>query len=172
MFRSVLVAMLLVLVVNAAHAWDPASEAKAIEAIAEFRKADPDLDAFFRQAHGYAVFPEITKGAVGIGGARGEGTVFQGGSSIGSSTVTQVTIGLQLGGQTYREIIFFENAAALDGFKRGNYEVAAGASAVAVQTGASRTANYEHGVAIFTMAKGGLMFEASIGGQKFTYEPK
>jgi hypothetical protein len=78
----------------------------------------------------------------------------------------------QLLSQTYREAIFFKDKTALDNFKKGNFELAAEASAVAVKTGASKTADYANGVAIFTMAKGGLMFEASVGGQKFTYEPK
>ena len=144
----------------------------AHSAIAEFKKADPGIDVFFNESHGYAVFPEITKGAIGIGGAAGDGTVFERGSSIGASTMSQVTIGLQLGGQTYREIIFFKDKAALDRFKGGNYEVAAGASAIAAKEGASKTAAYDNGVAVFTMGTGGLMFEASIGGQKFSYEPK
>jgi lipid-binding SYLF domain-containing protein len=169
---SGLVAACLLVVGAAASAWDAEGEKNALAAIEEFKKADPSIDAFFNDAHGYAVFPEITKGAIGIGGAAGDGTVFQGGSSIGSSSMSQVTIGLQLGGQTYREAIFFENEAALENFKKGNYEVAAGASAIAVKAGASKTAGYEHGVAIFTMGIGGLMFEASIGGQKFTYEPR
>jgi lipid-binding SYLF domain-containing protein len=152
--------------------WDPANEKKALEGIAEFKKADPSIDTFFKDAHGYAVFPEITKGAVGIGGAAGDGTVFEGGAGVGSTSMTQVTIGLQLGGQTYREVIFFKDKAALDNFKAGNFEVAAGASAIAAKDGASKTAGYNNGVAIFTMGIGGLMFEASIGGQKFTYEPK
>jgi lipid-binding SYLF domain-containing protein len=155
-----------------AFGWDPAGEKEALAAITEFKKADPGIETFFNEAYGYAIFPEITKGAIGIGGAQGDGTVFEGGGSIGSSTMTQVTIGLQLGGQTYREAIFFKDKAALDDFKRGNYEVAAGASAIAVKKGASRTADYQHGVAIFTMGIGGLMFEASIGGQKFSYDPK
>ena len=86
--------------------------------------------------------------------------------------MSQATIGLQLGGQTYREAIFFKDKSALDNFKLGNFELAAGASAVAVKSGASKTAGYNNGVAIFTMAKGGLMFEAAVGGQKFTYQPK
>jgi lipid-binding SYLF domain-containing protein len=164
--------MIVGIVGTAVAAWDPANEKKALEAIAEFKKADPSIDTFFRDAHGYAVFPEITKGAVGIGGAAGDGTVFEGGAGVGSTSMTQVTIGLQLGGQTYREIIFFKDKAALDNFKAGNFEVAANASAIAVKEGASKTAGYNNGVAIFTMGIGGLMFEASIGGQKFTYEPK
>jgi lipid-binding SYLF domain-containing protein len=164
----------LAVVIGAANAaaWDAAGEQRAKEAIAEFKKADPGIDAFFNEAHGYAVFPEITKGAIGIGGAQGDGTVFEGHKAIGSSSMTQVTIGLQLGGQTYREIIFFKDKATLDNFKLGNYEVAAGASAIALTEGASKTADYNNGVAIFTMGTGGLMFEAAIGGQKFSYEPR
>ena len=169
---SGLVAACLLVVSTAAAAWDPEAEKHALDAIEEFKKADPSMEAFFNEAYGYAVFPEITKGAIGIGGAGGDGTVFQGGSSIGSSSMSQVTIGLQLGGQTYREAIFFKDKAALDDFKQGNFEVAAGASAIAVQSGASKAAGYEQGVAIFTMGTGGLMFEAAIGGQKFSFEPK
>lgn len=171
-FISGLVAACLIAGAGTAFAWDAAGEKNALAAIAEFKTADPSIDTFFKEAYGYAIFPEITKGAVGIGGAGGDGTVFQGGESIGSSSMSQVTIGLQLGGQTYREAIFFKDAAALDSFKKGNYEMAAEASAVAVKSGASKNAGYERGVAIFTMAKGGLMFEASIGGQKFGFEPK
>jgi lipid-binding SYLF domain-containing protein len=98
--------------------------------------------------------------------------VFQGGKSIGSTVMSQVTIGLQLGGQTYSEIIFFQNQAALDAFTKGNYEFSANASAIAAKEGASKTANYNMGVAIFTAGPEGLMFEASVGGQKFSYTPK
>jgi len=152
--------------------WDPDNEKQAISAVDEFKRADPGMDSFFNNAYGYAVFPKITKAGIGIGGAGGDGTVFQAGNSIGSSSMTQLTVGLQLGGQTYREAIFFKDKAALDNFKQGNFEVAAGLSAVAVKSGASKTADYNHGVAIFTMEEGGLMFEASVGGQKFSYEPK
>ena len=136
------------------------------------RRRTRTWSAFFQNAYGYAVFPEITKGAIGIGGAAGEGTVYQGGQAIGSSSMTQLTLGLQLGGQTYREVIFFQDKIALDRFERSNYELTAGASAVAVKSGASRTANYDAGVAIFSMTTGGMMFEAAVGGQKFTFEPK
>lgn len=156
----------------AAAGWDPANEQQARDTIAAFKKTDPGIETFFKQAHAYAVFPEITKGAIGIGGAAGDGTVFERGTAIGSSSVTQVTIGLQLGGQTYSEVIFFKDKAALDNFKGGDYEVAAGASAIALKDGVSKAAEYNNGVAIFTMGTGGLMFEASIGGQKFSFEPK
>lgn len=152
--------------------WDPANEERARNTIAVFKKTDPGIDTFFKEAHAYAVFPEITKGGIGIGGAAGDGTVFERGAAIGASSMTQVTIGLQLGGQTYSEIIFFKDKAALDNFKSGDYEVAAGASAIALKDGVSKTAEYNSGVAIFTMGTGGLMFEASIGGQKFSFEPK
>ena len=161
-----------VAVTTAAVAWDAAAEQKAHATIAQFKKTDPSLQAFFDKAYGYAVFPEITKGAIGIGGARGDGTVFEGGNAIGSTVMSQVTIGLQLGGQTYSEIIFFQNKAALDSFTKGNYEFSANASAIAAKEGASKTADYNMGVAIFTMGTEGLMFEASIGGQKFSYQPK
>jgi len=171
-FIAGLVAAFLVVGVGTAFGWDAEGEKKALATIAEFKKTDPSMDAFFKEAYGYAIFPEITKGGIGIGGAGGDGTVFEQGASVGSSSMSQVTIGLQLGGQTYREAIFFKDKTALDNFKHGNFEVAAGASAVAAKSGASKTAGYDNGVAIFTMAKGGLMFEASIGGQKFDYEPK
>lgn len=171
--KSSLIALCLLVVGGpVSAAWDPAAEQRARQAIEAFVAADPGLDTFFDEAHGYAVFPEITKGGFGIGGAHGGGTVFEQGRAIGFSTLTQATIGFQLGGQTYREIVFFRDRAALDRFKRGNFELAAGASAVAVTRGASRTAAYGQGVAVFTMTTGGLMFEASIGGQRFTFEPK
>jgi lipid-binding SYLF domain-containing protein len=169
---SSLVAACLMVGVGPAFAWDAASQKNAEATIAEFKRADPDMDAFFKNAYGYAIFPEITKGGFVVGGAGGDGTVFEQGAGVGSSEMSQVTVGLQAGGQTYREAIFFKDKAALDNFKKGNFELAAEASAVAVKTGASKTADYANGVAIFTMAKGGLMFEASVGGQKFTYEPK
>jgi len=169
---SGLAAACLAVGVSTAFGSDAAAEKQALAAIAEFKRADPSMNAFFKAAYGYAIFPEITKGAVGIGGAGGDGTVFKRGARVGASKMSQVTVGLQLGGQTYREAIFFKDKAALDNFKKGNFEFAAGASAVAVKSGASKTADYSNGVAIFTMAKGGLMFEASIGGQKFSYEPK
>jgi lipid-binding SYLF domain-containing protein len=171
-FLSGFAAAALLIGAGAAHGWDAAEEEEARQAIAAFKQADSGIENFFNEAYGYAVFPEITKGAVGIGGAGGDGIVFERGAGVGSSSVSQVTIGLQLGGQTYRQAIFFKDKAALDAFKQGNFEVAAGTSAVAVKEGVSKTIGYEKGVAIVTMAKGGLMFEASVGGQKFTYEPR
>jgi lipid-binding SYLF domain-containing protein len=150
---------------------DWAKEKKeAQEAVADFKKADPTMDKFFKNAAGYAVFPTVTKGAVGVGAARGGGVVYEKGKPVGRTTLTQVTVGFQLGGQAYREIIFFEDAETLDRFKRGKFEIAAQVSAVAATAGASADAKYTEGVAVFTTVKGGLMYEASIGGQKFSYE--
>ena len=150
--------------------WDPDRTAAARQAIKEFMNADPSLQRFFDAAHAYAVFPTVGKGGFGIGGAYGSGVVFRGVEVIGETSLTQLTIGLQLGGQAYREIIFFRDKATLAAFKRGNFELSAQASAVAATLGASVDADFENGVAVFTLAKGGLMYEASVGGQKFSYD--
>jgi lipid-binding SYLF domain-containing protein len=138
--------------------------------IAKFKEKDPGMAKVFADAYGYAIFPTVGKGAIGIGGARGKGDVFERGIRIGRSTLTQVTIGFQLGGQAYSEVIFFKDKTALDDFKRGNFEFDAQASAIALTARASRDLAYNRGVAIVTMAKGGLMYEASVGGQKFSYK--
>ena len=148
------------------------SESDVKVALEEFKKANAKIEPFINTAHGYAVFPSVGKGAIGIGGAYGDGLVYEKGVLIGSTSLSQVTIGFQLGGQAYRELICFQNKQALDNFKGGNFEFDAQASGVAITAGISFDAAYEHGVAIFTMAKGGLMYEASIGGQKFTFTPK
>jgi lipid-binding SYLF domain-containing protein len=142
----------------------------AEDTIQSFREKDPNIDEFFNEAYGYVVFPTVGKGAIGVGGAYGRGRVFERGSFIGKSELYQVTVGFQWGGQAYSEIIFFKDEEALDRFKGGNLELSAQASAVAVTAGAAATAAYEDGVAVFTLAKGGLMYEASIGGQTFTFE--
>ncbi len=145
---------------------------EAREVIAKFKEKDPSLDKFFKDAAGWAVFPTIAKGGLIVGGARGDGVVYQKDEVIGYSVVSQGTIGLQIGGQTYSEIVFFEDTAALNHFKAGHAELSAQASAVAITAGASADAGYAQGVAIFTMAKGGAMLEASIGGQGFSFEEK
>lgn len=136
---------------------------------AEFIKSDSLMQGLFSNAYAYVIFPNIGKGAIGIGGAAGNGIVFQNGTPLGSAKMKQVSIGFQLGGQTYREVIFFENAAALDRFQQNNFEFAAQASAVAATKGASANVKYRDGVMVFTQEKKGLMYEASIGGQKFDY---
>ena len=139
--------------------------------IATFKKTDPKIDKFFGSSVGYAVFPTIGKGGFVVGGAGGDGVLFVGGKPAGKASMGQASVGLQLGGQTFSEIIFFENASTLNDFKNGNFALAAQASAVALSAGAAAAANYEHGVAIFTATKTGLMYEASVGGQKFGYKP-
>ena len=160
--------------------------------IAEFQKI-PDVAAFFGNAHGYAIFPTIGKGGLGIGGSHGKGQVYVGGKVVGFTSTTDISVGLQAGGQAYSQVIFFENADALNKFTTGKFEFAASASAIAVQstagasagtegTGAnassSKTADkatanakYQDGIVVFTMAKGGLMYAATIAGQKYTYAP-
>ncbi len=137
-----------------------------------FQRMDSSLDRFFNSSAGYAVFPKVTKGAAGIGAAHGNGLVYQGGRIVGYTELTQATIGVQLGGQTYSELIFFQDAYNLDRFKRGEMQFSAQASAVAAAQGKAANADYAEGVAIFTMGESGLMFEASVGGQKFSYRDK
>ena len=164
------------LAMTTAWAWDPEEieerHAKATEAKAEMLDKDPDMQRFFDSAVAYVIIPTVGKGGIGIGGARGKGLLYEGGNITGEVTLTQLTIGFQWGGQAYSEFIFFKDDVALADFKRGNYELGAQASAVAVTAGASADANYSGGVAIFTQAKGGLMYEASVGGQKFKVELK
>jgi lipid-binding SYLF domain-containing protein len=139
--------------------------------IARFKKMDPSLNTFFNKAYAFAVFPNIGKGAIVIGGAYGKGKVYRNGRVIGSTSMTQVTVGAQLGGQGYSELIFFKDQAAFDQFKSENLKFDAQVSAVAVKYGGAASASYSKGVAVFVMTKAGLMFEASVGGQAFTYTP-
>jgi lipid-binding SYLF domain-containing protein len=145
---------------------------EAEHAVAEIQKADPGLKKkFFDHSAGYAVFPNVGKGGLVVGGAGGSGFLFEKGKAVGKTTLSQVTIGAQVGGQAYYEIIFFENAESLAAFKKGEWTMAAQVSAVVLRSGASADAAYKEGVAVFTLSKGGAMAEASVGGQKFTYHP-
>ena len=149
--------------------------------------------SFFSTAYGYAVFPTIGKGGLIVGAAHGNGHVYEKGKYIGNTSMTQVSVGFQAGGQAYSQIVFFEDKRALDEFTNGNFEFEAGASAVAITAAASGTAGtqgasagasggkkdantvgsaYYKGMAVFTIVKGGAMFQASVAGQKFTYKPK
>jgi lipid-binding SYLF domain-containing protein len=161
-------ALLLLLVPTPVARADPSDVAAVIK---KFKEKDPGMAKVFAGAYGYAVFPTVGKGGVGVGAARGKGYVYQRGRLIGRSTLTQVTIGLQLGGQVYSEVVFFKDGAALDNFKKGKLKLDAQASAIALTARASADLGYRKGVAIVTMAKGGLMYEASVGGQKFSYKP-
>jgi lipid-binding SYLF domain-containing protein len=172
----------------------PAAQARAddySDTIDVFRKAG-ESGQFFGKSYGYAVLPTIGKGGIGIGGAYGKGRVYARGAYVGDTSMAQLTVGFQLGGQAYSQIIFFEDKRAFDEFTSGNFEFGAQASAVAITAGAQAQAGtsgtgagasggqhdattaggYQKGMATFTVAKGGLMYEASIGGQKFSYKKK
>ena len=142
---------------------------KTIEALKKFKRIRR-LKPYFKEAAGFAVFPNIAKAGLGIGGARGNGEVFEDGKVIGSTTVTQLSFGFQLGGQAFSQIIFFQNKRDLDRFTDGNFEFGASASAALITEGANASVDYTNGVAVMTFSKGGLMYEASIGGQKFTFD--
>lgn len=158
----------------------------------EVFKKSPAVQPFFKTAYGYAVFPTIGKGGFGIGGAYGKGQVYQGGKVTGTASLVKVSVGFQWGGQAFSEIIFFEDERAYSDFTGGNFEFDASASAVAITagvqakagtegstagasagpaTGAQAETKYRRGMAVFVHAKGGLMYEAAIGGQKFNYKP-
>ncbi len=137
-----------------------------------YKTLDPSMKSFFTSSKGYAVFPTIGKGGFGVGGAYGKGVLYENGKHVGYCDLSQGSIGLQIGGQGYSEIIFFQTADALRTFKAGEFAFAGQVSGVAVKAGGSADADYQAGVAVFTRPKGGLMGEASIGGQNFTFEPK
>lgn len=172
--RNMLLAAIAALVIPASLMAQDADHAKlkadSEEARAQFIKSDNLLQSLFDNSYGYVIFPNVGKGAIGVGGAAGNGIVYEKGKVIGKAKMKQVTVGFQFGGQAYREVIFFENQAALDRFKEDKFEFAAQASAVAVDKGASANVNYKDGVMVFTQEKGGLMYEASIGGQKFDFD--
>ena len=142
------------------------------EALSQAQQNDPSLQNFIAKSAGYAVFPSIGKGAVGVGGAYGKGDLYQNHVVVGYCDVTQASIGFALGGQAYTEILVFENPAAVERFKNGNYRFNAQATAVAIKSGVGANAKFADGVAVFTMDEAGLMYEASVGGQKFSYQPR
>jgi len=146
------------------------SEEDVAEVIQKFEEGDPGMQAWFREAYGYAVFPSVGKGGIGIGGSHGKGLVYEQRQLVGKTTLTEVTIGFQLGGQAFSEVIFFKDKTAFDDFTRENFEFGAQVSAVALTAGVSADLAYSGGVAVVTATKGGLMYEASVGGQKFSYE--
>jgi lipid-binding SYLF domain-containing protein len=142
-------------------------------AIARLKGKDPGIRKWFdERSYGYVVFPGVGKAGLVVGGAHGRGQVYEQGKHIGYAELTQGTVGFQAGGQSFIEVIFFEDRTALNAFKEGNWEMGAQVSAVAVKQGASSAADYTKGICVFTMASGGLMAEATVGGQKFKYVPK
>jgi lipid-binding SYLF domain-containing protein len=145
---------------------------KAMAEREEWNKLDPGLEALAKKSEGYAFFPEIIKGGLGVGGAYGRGVVYEQNQPIGYADVTQGSVGLQAGGQTYSELIVFENKAAMDRFKKNQIDFGANASAIIAKTGAAANARFVDGVAVFVRPTAGAMAEAAIGGQRVTYVPK
>ena len=188
-FRFSILLVMMILVSNSPSLAQADSYSKTIEVF----KSSPAVQPFFEDAYGYAVFPTVGKGGIGIGGAYGKGQVYRGGKVTGTASLVKATIGFQLGGQAFSEIIFFQDKRAYDEFTSGSFEFDATASAVAITAGAQAKAgtegatagasagpatgtqartNYRKGMAVFVHTKGGLMYEAAIGGQKFSFKPK
>lgn len=140
------------------------------DAKAAFLKEDPEMAKFFNESYGYLIFPNVGKGGLGVGGAAGNGVAYEQGKMIGYAKLSQISIGFQAGGQAYREVVFFESSKEMERFKNNKIEFSAQVSAVAAASGASADAKYVEGVAVFTMTKGGLMYQASVGGQQFKYK--
>ena len=184
-FRSLKLAPVLFLIAGIAHA------GKYADTISMFRHAG-ESSTFFHKSYGYAVFPNVGEAGFVVGGALGKGHVYVHGRLIGDTTMGQVSVGFQAGGKAYSEIIFFQDKDALERFQSGTFEFSAGASAVAITAGASASAGtngasagasgtmdnartdgvYTNGMAVFTIAKGGLMYAATLAGQKFSYKPR
>ena len=146
--------------------------AKAEAALAKAEAQSPELTTLCRTSAGYAVFPSIGKGAIGVGGAYGKGALYEHDQFAGYCDMTQASVGLQVGAQAYTEILCFENEQALDKFKTNQMAFDAQATAVAIEAGAGKNFDYTNGVAVVTTDEKGLMAEASLGGQKFTYQPR
>jgi lipid-binding SYLF domain-containing protein len=142
------------------------------DALSQAQQNDPSLQNVIHDSAGYAVFPSVGKGAVGIGGAYGKGDDYEAGAVVGYCDMTQASIGFALGGQDYSEILVFRTPEALARFETGKFTFDAQATAVAIKSGAGANAKFSNGVAVFTMDEAGLMYEASIGGQKFSYQAR
>ncbi len=176
--RNTLIFLLLLAVVAAGCATAPETRegknvlsAQVQEAIAVLKAKDPSIDRFFTQSYGYAVFPKVGKGAFIVGGAYGQGEVFEQGRLVGHSDLSQATLGFSFGGELWREIIFFRDKSDLDRFRTGEYAFTAQATGVALSEGVAAKADYKDGMAVFISSDKGLMVDASLGGQKFTYVP-
>ena len=169
--KKVIVTFFFALLAIAGFAQDAKKDRRIVEdatdAKAAFLDDDPEMENFFNSSYGYIILPNVGKGGFGIGGAAGNGVAYQGGENIGFAKMTQITIGFQAGGQAYSE-----DQEAFERFKNSKVEMSAQVSAVAAAEGASLNAKYVEGVAVFTLAKGGLMYEASVGGQQFKFREK
>jgi len=175
MIRLVFLALAVFILPHSIKAQDEKEKQKILadskDAKAAFIKADPSMSNLFASSYGYVIFPKITKAGIVVGGSGGKGGVYDRGKAIGTAKVTQVSVGAQVGAESYHEVVFFENKAALDRFKDNKVEFSAQISAVAVKSGASANAKYTNGVSVFTYDLSGLMAEAAVGGQKFSYKP-
>jgi lipid-binding SYLF domain-containing protein len=187
MHKQLATILVLLLITPFTNTW---AEDRFQETIEIFRNAG-ESGTFFDKSYGYAVFPSVGRGGIGIGGARGSGQVYVGGKHVGNSTMTQLTVGLQLGGKVYSMIVFLEDERAFNEFTSGSFAFSARAQATAITAGASAQAStagssagasggrhdattvggFHRGMAVFTVARGGLMYEASIGGARFSYQP-
>jgi lipid-binding SYLF domain-containing protein len=175
LFRLVLLVLFIFILPHGIKAQDEKEKEKLLseskDAKADLIKTDPSITSLFSSSHGYVIFPKNGKGGLIIGGSGGNGVVYEKEKSIGTAKMAQVTVGAQVGGASYREIIFFESKEALDRFKDNKFEFSGQVSAVALKSGASKNAKYADGVVVFTEDLSGLMAEATVGGQKFTYKP-
>ncbi|HVO21780.1 MAG TPA: YSC84-related protein [Anaeromyxobacter sp.] len=144
----------------------------AMDALRGMESSDPSLTGFLRSSAGYAVFPDVGKGGYIVGGGYGRGLVYRGGAEIGFADITQGSIGLQAGGQSYMEVLAFQRQRDLDRFTAGGLAFGASLSAVILKTGAAAAAPYTNGVAVFVKPIAGAMIEAAVGGQQFTYRPE
>jgi lipid-binding SYLF domain-containing protein len=162
---------MLVCTVALGQDWEEYHMQEAKNTMDTFKMADSDIADLFESSYGYAIFPSVGKGAVGIGGAAGKGIVFENGDPVGGAQLTQISVGLQLGGREFSEVIFFKDEEAFKKFTDDDFQLSADASAVALKEGATTNERYTNGVMVFTKPKGGLMFDASIAGQKFEFEP-
>lgn len=146
-------------------------QAEAQQTINIFKQNDPNIETFFHNSAAYAVFPKVGEGAFIVGGAHGQGLVYQNGQPIGETTVTKGTVGAQVGGESFAEVIFFQNQQSLQQFKQGNFEWSGGVNAVGANSSVGAVTNYRNGVAVFTTSRKGLMAKAAVGAQKFTFQP-
>lgn len=175
--RIFVVIALCLIAATAFAGWNPfrqkhrrTGEENAQLVIEKVKKTDDGFKKLFDNAIGWAVFPSIGKAGIGIGGAAGNGRVYRKGQFIGTSTMTQVSVGFQLGGQIYSEIIFFQDDNTLNKFKNGKFELGANVSAVIVKAGVAETLGFKDGTVVLVMPKEGLMYEATLSGQKFTFK--
>lgn len=144
----------------------------ATAAMQDMNRMDPGVEALARRGYGYALFPEVVKGGAGLGGGHGRGVVYEQGQHVGYADLSMGSIGAQLGGQTFSELIVFENKAAIDRFKMSPVDFTAGAGAMILQNGAAANARFIEGIAVIVRPITGAMAEATIGGQQIRYFPK